>query len=55
MTEKIIDFLLPYVTHLISAVGYPGIALLMGIESTVWRATSKGMAASLFLSGACCL
>jgi len=33
MTEKIIDFLLPYVTHLIIAVGYPGVALLMAIES----------------------
>ena len=33
MTEKIIDFLLPYVTHLISAIGYPGVALLMAIES----------------------
>ena len=33
MTEKIIDFLLPYITHLIIAVGYPGVALLMGIES----------------------
>ncbi len=33
MTEKIINFLLPYVTGLISAVGYPGIALLMAIES----------------------
>ncbi len=33
MTEKIIDFLLPYITHLIAAIGYPGIALLMAIES----------------------
>ena len=33
MTEKIIDFLLPYITHLISAIGYPGVALLMAIES----------------------
>ena len=33
MTEKIIDFLLPYITHLIIAVGYPGVALLMAIES----------------------
>ncbi len=33
MTEKIINFLLPYVTHLIATVGYPGIALLMAIES----------------------
>ena len=33
MTEKIIDFLLPYVTHLIIAMGYPGVALLMAIES----------------------
>ncbi len=33
MTEKIINFLLPYITGLISAIGYPGIALLMAIES----------------------
>ncbi len=33
MTEKIINFLLPYVTGLIIAVGYPGVALLMAIES----------------------
>ncbi len=33
MTEKIIDFLLPYVTGLIAAIGYPGVALLMAIES----------------------
>lgn len=33
MTEKIINFLLPYVTGIISAIGYPGIALLMAIES----------------------
>jgi membrane protein DedA with SNARE-associated domain len=33
MTEKIIDFLLPYITHLITAIGYPGVALLMAIES----------------------
>lgn len=33
MTEKIIEFLLPYVTHLISTIGYPGVALLMAIES----------------------
>lgn len=33
MTEKIIDFLLPYVTHLIATIGYPGVALLMAIES----------------------
>jgi membrane protein DedA with SNARE-associated domain len=33
MTEKIINFLLPYITHLISAIGYPGVALLMAIES----------------------
>ncbi|WP_263416389.1 DedA family protein [Terriglobus albidus] len=33
MTEKIINFLLPYVTGLIAALHYPGIALLMGIES----------------------
>lgn len=33
MTEKIIDFLLPYITHLIIAVGYSGVALLMAIES----------------------
>ena len=33
MTEKIINFLLPYITGLIAALHYPGIALLMGIES----------------------
>ena len=33
MTEKIVNFLLPYITHLIATVGYPGIALLMAIES----------------------
>ncbi len=33
MTEKIIDFLLPYITHLISTIGYTGVALLMAIES----------------------
>ena len=33
MTEKIIDFLLPYITGLITAIGYPGVALLMAIES----------------------
>lgn len=33
MTEKIINFLLPYITGLISAIGYPGVALLMAIES----------------------
>jgi len=33
MTEHILNFLLPYVTGLISAMGYPGIALLMAIES----------------------
>ena len=33
MTEKIINFLLPYVTGLIAAIHYPGIALLMAIES----------------------
>ena len=33
MTEKIINFLLPYITGIIVAVGYPGIALLMAIES----------------------
>lgn len=33
MTEKIIEFLLPYITGLISALSYPGIALLMAIES----------------------
>src|ERR1700712_1698102 len=33
MTEKIIEFLLPYITGLISAIGYPGVALLMAIES----------------------
>ena len=33
MTEKIIDFLLPYITGLITAIGYPGVTLLMAIES----------------------
>lgn len=33
MTEKIINFLLPYVTGIITAIGYPGVALLMAIES----------------------
>lgn len=33
MTEKIINFLLPYITHIITVIGYPGVALLMGIES----------------------
>jgi len=33
MTEHIINFLLPYVTGIISAIGYPGVALLMAIES----------------------
>jgi membrane protein DedA with SNARE-associated domain len=33
MTEKIIDFLLPYITGLITAISYPGVALLMAIES----------------------
>lgn len=33
MTEKIINFLLPYITGLIAAIHYPGIALLMAIES----------------------
>lgn len=33
MTEKIINFLLPYVTGLISATGYWGVMLLMAIES----------------------
>ncbi len=33
MTEKIINFLLPWITELISAIGYPGVALLMAIES----------------------
>jgi len=33
MTEHIINFLLPYITGIISAIGYPGIALLMAIES----------------------
>ncbi|MBS1814285.1 MAG: DedA family protein [Acidobacteria bacterium] len=33
MTEKIINFLLPYVTHIIATIGYPGVALLMAIES----------------------
>jgi membrane protein DedA with SNARE-associated domain len=33
MTEKIVNFLLPYITGLIAAIHYPGIALLMAIES----------------------
>lgn len=33
MTEKIINFLLPYLTGLIAAIHYPGVALLMAIES----------------------
>jgi len=33
MTEKIINFLLPYITGLIAAIHYPGIAFLMAIES----------------------
>ncbi len=33
MTEKILAFLIPYVTGIISHVGYAGIALLMAIES----------------------
>jgi len=33
MTEHIINFLLPYITGIISAIGYPGVALLMAIES----------------------
>lgn len=33
MTEKIINFLLPYITGIIVAIGYPGVALLMAIES----------------------
>ncbi|HZY61568.1 MAG TPA: DedA family protein [Edaphobacter sp.] len=33
MTEKIINFLLPYITGLIAAIHYPGVALLMAIES----------------------
>ncbi|MEO8735129.1 MAG: DedA family protein [Edaphobacter sp.] len=33
MTEKFINFLLPYITGLIAAIHYPGVALLMAIES----------------------
>lgn len=33
MTEKILTFLIPWVTGLISHVGYAGVALLMAIES----------------------
>jgi membrane protein DedA with SNARE-associated domain len=33
MTEKIINYLLPYITGLIAAIHYPGVALLMAIES----------------------
>ena len=33
MTEKILAFLVPWVTGIISHIGYPGVALLMAIES----------------------
>ncbi len=33
MTEKILTFLVPWVTAIISHIGYPGVALLMAIES----------------------
>ena len=33
MTEKILAFLIPWVTGIISHIGYPGVALLMAIES----------------------
>ncbi len=33
MTEKILAFLIPWVTGIISHIGYPGVAFLMGIES----------------------
>ncbi|MGO8719627.1 MAG: DedA family protein [Acidobacteriaceae bacterium] len=33
MTEKILTFLVPWVTGIISHIGYPGVALLMAIES----------------------
>lgn len=33
MTEKLVSFLVPWITGIISHIGYPGIALLMAIES----------------------
>lgn len=33
MTEKILAFLVPWITGIISQIGYPGVALLMAIES----------------------
>lgn len=33
MTEKILAFLLPWITGIIAHIGYPGVALLMAIES----------------------
>ncbi len=33
MTEKILIFLVPWITGIISRIGYPGVALLMAIES----------------------
>ncbi len=33
MTEKILTFLVPWITAIISHIGYPGVALLMAIES----------------------
>ena len=33
MTEKILTFLVPWITAIVSHIGYPGVALLMAIES----------------------
>jgi membrane protein DedA with SNARE-associated domain len=33
MTEKILTFLVPWITAIISHIGYPGVALLMAVES----------------------
>ncbi|HET9086958.1 MAG TPA: DedA family protein [Acidobacteriaceae bacterium] len=33
MTEKTLNFLVPWITGIISQIGYPGVALLMAIES----------------------
>jgi membrane protein DedA with SNARE-associated domain len=33
MTEKLLTFLVPWITAIISHIGYPGVALLMAIES----------------------
>jgi membrane protein DedA with SNARE-associated domain len=33
MTEKILTFVVPWITAIISHIGYPGVALLMAIES----------------------